>query len=109
MYHKRQLQNMKKENNTIRDYLFKVKSICDSLDAACHGIPESEQVLIILNGLTDDYESVVVVISSQKSLPELDDVYSILLAHEARLDNKRPQEHDYSINFAANNKNKIQN
>lgn len=64
MHYKRQLHNIRKENQTMGEYLAKIKTTCDLLEAAGHKISDSEQVLIILSGLNDEYEAVVAVISS---------------------------------------------
>lgn len=107
MYHKRQLQNIRKDNYSMREYLYKIKTLCDLLEAACHKVSEFEQILTILNGLSDDYEAVVAVIASNKVLTSVE-VHSILQAHEARIDNKMPQESEFTINYTTNSKNKNQ-
>lgn len=53
----------------MREYLAQVNNICNMLEAAGHKITETEQVFTILNGLSDEYEAVVAVISSQPTLP----------------------------------------
>lgn len=42
----------------MREYLTKVKALCDQL-AAGHKISDTKQVLSILSGLDDEYEIVV--------------------------------------------------
>lgn len=52
MFYKRQLHNIKKDNNNnMREYLSKVKTTCDLLEAAGHKVTDSEQIMTILNGL----------------------------------------------------------
>lgn len=77
MHHKRQLQCIKKENMTIREYLSKIKTLCDLLESAGHKVTESEHILTILNGLDNDYEAIVAVISSQETPPSLQHVHSV--------------------------------
>lgn len=89
MFYKRQLHNIKKESQNIREYLSKITTTCDLLEAAGHKISDSEQIMTILNGLSDEYEVLVATISSQKILPSIDDVHAVLLAHEARIDNNK--------------------
>lgn len=72
------------------EYLTRIKTTCDLLEAAGHKILDSEQVFIILSGLSEEYEIVVVVISSQRITPSIEDVHSILLAHKGRIDFKKP-------------------
>lgn len=88
-------------------YLSKIKSICDMLEATCNKMPKSEQILIILNGLSDVYKAVEATIAAQKEFSFMDDVHAILLSHEARIESKRSQESDFNVNYAASsNKNK---
>lgn len=48
----------------MRDYISQVNNICNMLEAAGHKVSEKEQILSILNGLNEEYEAVVAVISS---------------------------------------------
>ena len=109
MHYKRQLHNIRKDSQSMKEYLYKIKNTCDLLEAAGHKMSNTEHVLTILSGLGDEYEAVVAVISSQKTLPTIDYVHSILLAHEGRLDYKKPSDTDMSVNYASNNKNRNQN
>lgn len=70
-----------------------MKFFCDLLEVAGHKVSEIEHVLPILNGLDEEYEGVVVVISLKETSPSLQYVLSTLLAHEGKLDQKK------SINF----------
>lgn len=63
MSYKRQLQNVKKVNMNIREYLSKIKTLCDLLESSGHKVNETKQVLTILNGLDEDFEAIIVVIS----------------------------------------------
>lgn len=57
---KRQLQNLQKGNFSITDYLLRHKTIVDELSAAGHFIDESDQVTRILDGLSEEYDPVVI-------------------------------------------------
>lgn len=105
-HYKRPLQNIIKDNQPMREYLAQVNNICNMLEAAGHKITENEQVLTILNGLSDEYEAFVAVISYQLTLPSIQYVHS---THEERNDHKKPQDSDLSINYATSSKNKGQN
>lgn len=63
LHYKRQLQHIKNDNLGMREYLTKIKNLCDLLAAAGHKIPGNEQVLTILSGLSDEYEPVIVLSS----------------------------------------------
>ncbi|KAK6117460.1 hypothetical protein DH2020_048787 [Rehmannia glutinosa] len=82
-----QLQTLKKGNLPMRDYLNKVKVCCDTLAAAGQKVSEEDQMLHILSGLGNDYDSVMVSITSRVEPCSLREVYALLLSFEARLEN----------------------
>lgn len=88
MSYKRQLQNIKKDNMSIREYLSEIKNLCDLLESSGHKVSETEHVLSILNGLSDDFEAIVAVITSKESTPSVQYVSSLLLGHKGRLEQK---------------------
>ena len=49
----------------MRDYLMKMKSYFDMLSAVDHKMSETDQILAILNGLEDEYESIIAIICSR--------------------------------------------
>lgn len=69
----------------MREYLSKIKTTCDLLEAAGHIVSDTEQLLTILSGLNEEYEVVVAVISSKETLPSMQYVHSTLLAHKEEL------------------------
>ncbi|RVW30677.1 Retrovirus-related Pol polyprotein from transposon RE1 [Vitis vinifera] len=73
---------------TMRDYLTKMKNYCDLLATAGHKILNTNHILAIMQGLGDEYKSIIVVISSKKSSPSLQYVTSTLIAHEGRIAHK---------------------
>lgn len=108
MYYKRQLRGCRKENLSMRDYLTKIKTLCDQLASVDHKITDTEQVLCILGGVDDEYESFVAVISSKKVTPSIQYVHSTLLAYEERTEQKKPAILEFSANFVSNSKSKNQ-
>lgn len=73
-----------------------------------HRISENEQVLTLTNGLDEEYESLVTYLATQTNLPDIQFVYSALLAHEGRVEQRKAIQNDYSINFASNSRNSNQ-
>lgn len=65
MLYKRKLYNIRKDSLLKREYLSKIKTTCDLLEAAKHKISDTEQVLTILSGLSEEYA--VAVISSKEN------------------------------------------
>jgi len=70
---------------SISEYLTQIKTFCDLLGIAGYTVSEAEQILTILSGLSKDYELVVTVLASKKTLPNLQYVHSTLLAHKVEL------------------------
>ena len=63
----------------------KMKGYFDMLSAADHGMTDTNQVLAILNGLGDEYESIIAIICSREIPYTLQHVNSLLLSHEGRI------------------------
>ena len=59
MFYKQHIQTLKKGNLFMRDYRTKMKAYFDMLGASSHKISDSDQVLAIVNGLGDEYESII--------------------------------------------------
>ncbi|RVW74871.1 hypothetical protein CK203_054622 [Vitis vinifera] len=95
-----QMQMLKKDGLTMRDYLTKMKNYCDLLATAGHKIFRHRYILAIMQGLGDEYESVMAVISSKKSSPSLQYVTSTLIAHEGRIAHKISS-NDLSVNYTS--------
>ncbi|KAK6121394.1 hypothetical protein DH2020_044858 [Rehmannia glutinosa] len=86
MQYKLQLQTLKKGSLQMREYLNRVKSVCDLLASAGHGITDSDQVLHILSGLGPEYNPVIVSITSRLEPCSLREAHAILLSYENRLE-----------------------
>ncbi|KAL5554287.1 hypothetical protein UlMin_041688 [Ulmus minor] len=85
MFYKRQIQTLKKDSLSMRDFLMKMKGYFDMVSAADHGMTDTDQVLAILNGLGDEYESIIAIICSREIPYTLQHVNSLLLSHEGRI------------------------
>ncbi|KAL6326601.1 hypothetical protein AAG906_008463 [Vitis piasezkii] len=115
IFNQNQMQMLKKDGLTMRDYLTKMKNYCDLLATAGHKILDTDHILAIMKGLGDEYKSVIVIISSKKSSPSLQYVTSTLIAHEGRIAHKissndlyeevvaeLKEESSLSVNYAIN-------
>ncbi|KAK6116197.1 hypothetical protein DH2020_050053 [Rehmannia glutinosa] len=101
MQYKLQLQTLKKGTLSMRDYLNKIKSVCDLLASAGHGIDEPDQVLHALSGLGPEYNPIIVSITSRVERCSLREAHAILLSYENRLevsDNMSSSE-NFSVNL----------
>ncbi|KAH6787293.1 hypothetical protein C2S52_006845 [Perilla frutescens var. hirtella] len=89
MQYKLQLQTLKKDNLSMRDYLSKVKSYCDLLGSAGHRVSDDDQILHILSGLGSEYDPAMVTITSKSDSWHIRNVHDLLLSFEARLESTR--------------------
>ena len=88
-----QLQTMKKGGETMVEYLLKMKGIIDALVSIGHIVSKNDQILLVLVGLCLEYDSFVVFITSRSELLKFEDVATLLMAHETRLE----QHHHNSV------------
>ncbi|KAK1552652.1 hypothetical protein Q3G72_020893 [Acer saccharum] len=82
---KHQLQNVKKGASSINDFVLKVKTIGDNLKAAGQVVSENDLILSILHGVGSEYDTVVSMITSQRSSMTLQEAQYLLLNLEQRI------------------------
>ena len=78
------------------EYLLKIKKIVNNISTIEEFVTKEDQILYILGGLGHEYNSFVVSITSRTNTPNLDDINSLLLANESRLEQ---QTSIYKISF----------
>uniref|UniRef100_A0A803P3U5 Retrovirus-related Pol polyprotein from transposon TNT 1-94-like beta-barrel domain-containing protein n=1 Tax=Cannabis sativa TaxID=3483 RepID=A0A803P3U5_CANSA len=98
---KSQLSNIQKGNQSISDYVDKIKVLCDSLAIAGHPISDLDLVLHLLNGLGPEFDSVVSGITTRSDNVSRKEVQALLLSHETRLE-RHTTMMDLSNKMAAN-------
>ncbi|KAK6148911.1 hypothetical protein DH2020_016436 [Rehmannia glutinosa] len=86
MQYKIMLQSLKKNGLSMREYLSKMKACCDVLASAGHIISERDQVLHVLTGLSNEYDSVMVSVTSRLEPCTLAELHALLLSFEAKLE-----------------------
>jgi hypothetical protein len=74
----------KKNDLSAADYFRKIKSLASELAAADAPLRDDEIIAYLLAGLPSDYDSFVTSMTTKTEALSLDDVYSYLLAYEAR-------------------------
>uniref|UniRef100_A0A803P6J6 CCHC-type domain-containing protein n=1 Tax=Cannabis sativa TaxID=3483 RepID=A0A803P6J6_CANSA len=79
------LQSTKKGSSTIDEYILKMKGYADSLAAAGQAISDEDLALYVLGGLGQEYESVVVNLTSRSELLTLQEIQFMLHSQEVRL------------------------
>ncbi|KAL5572108.1 hypothetical protein UlMin_021705 [Ulmus minor] len=100
MFYKREIQLLKKDNLSMREYLLKMKSYFDMLNAANHSMTDTDQILALLNGLGDEYESIVAISCSREIPYTLQHVNTLILSHEDHILQKNSATNDISVNLA---------
>jgi len=73
------------DNETIEEYLCKIKGYVDELASIDVPVRHEECVDALLEGLPSDYAPVVSVIESKKHTPSIVEIEALLYGHETRL------------------------
>ena len=76
-----------------------MKSDFDMLGAANHHMTDTDHILTLLNGLEDEYESIVDIICSREIPYILKHVNTLLLSHEGCILQKHSAANDLSVNL----------
>ncbi|KAL5745917.1 hypothetical protein ACOSP7_027063 [Xanthoceras sorbifolium] len=100
---KLQLQTLRKDGSTVSDYLMKKKSLIDNLAFAGYSMSNDDKLMSILSGLGSDYNPFIISVTSVPHSYSIAEITSLLLTHEARMD-QTSQFKTLSANLAANKK-----
>nr|KYP32366.1 hypothetical protein KK1_046975 [Cajanus cajan] len=76
-------------NHSISDYLLQIQSLVNALTAIGDSASPKEHLDIVLDGLPEEYESIVSLINNRFDELSIEEVETLLLAHESRLRNSR--------------------
>jgi len=82
---KQQLRSIKKDALSVNDYILKIKTIGHTLATIGEPLNDKDLLLAILNGLNQDYETVVSLITYQMDEINLEKVQYLLSMHEQKL------------------------
>nr|KYP35013.1 hypothetical protein KK1_043971 [Cajanus cajan] len=69
----------------MEEFLLRIKALVDALASVGESVSLQEHVDVILEGLSQDYNSVISVVESKFETPSIEEVEALLLAHEMRL------------------------
>ncbi|GAU30708.1 hypothetical protein TSUD_39320 [Trifolium subterraneum] len=86
-----ELKNTKKLARSVSEYLLRIKSIINSLIAMGESISEQEQIDAILDGLSEEFNSFVMMVYSRFDNPTVEDVEGLLMLQEAQFDKFRQE------------------
>ncbi|KAF6146858.1 hypothetical protein GIB67_018511 [Kingdonia uniflora] len=81
---KHALQECKKGNSTIDEYLRTFKNICDSLGAIGCSVPDEDKSYWLLQGLGPNYESFTTTMLAKPSIPSYQEAVASLKIHNLR-------------------------
>ena len=97
------LNNLKKGSMTITEYFCKLRSVTDELAMAGSPVSSLDFVTHLISGLGQPYYPVVVYIEANVLKMSINEAYSMLLSHEARLEsNHSSAAKETKLNFTAN-------
>ncbi|KAL5773652.1 hypothetical protein ACOSP7_013293 [Xanthoceras sorbifolium] len=83
---RQQVQSIKKGGNSISDFIMKVKNIRDALMAVEENVPDRDLILSLMSSVGHEYDSVIILISSQHQTMSLEDAQFLSLMHEQRIE-----------------------
>nr|KYP69907.1 hypothetical protein KK1_009114 [Cajanus cajan]KYP69913.1 hypothetical protein KK1_009120 [Cajanus cajan] len=66
----------------MKEFLLRIKALIDALPSIGESISQQEHVDVILEGLSQDYSSIIYVIQSKFDAPSIEEVEALLLEHE---------------------------
>jgi len=79
---KQKLRSIEKDDLSINGYILKIKTISHALAAIEEPLTDKDLLLAILNGLDQDYETVVSLITYQMDDIDLEKFQYLLLMHD---------------------------
>lgn len=79
------------EDKSVDDYLVQIKALIDVLASIGDPVPDQQHIDVILEGLPQDFASVISVIESKFDSVQLEEVEALLLAHEIRSNKYKKQ------------------
>ncbi|KAL5787772.1 hypothetical protein ACOSP7_004721 [Xanthoceras sorbifolium] len=102
---RQKLQAIKKGSDSISDLVMKIKTVEDALMAASESVSKRDLLLSLVNGVGHKYDAVIVLISSQHQVMDLEEAQFLFLMHEQRIKqlNITSQINVHAIHFASNN------
>ena len=87
---KMHIQTIKKGSMSMVEYFTKIKRIADTLALAGKPVELNDFVMHVLNDLdSSDYESLITAVLAREGTITLDDLYSLLLNHKNRIEQKK--------------------
>ncbi|OVA03257.1 hypothetical protein BVC80_8621g8 [Macleaya cordata] len=103
----KELQNLRKGDSSMQDYLLRAKGLSDQLAACGNRLSISNLKQLILQGLESSYDSIVTSLQTTMTLMSFEDFQSHLLTYELRLQSQQAiLPTPATIHVASSNKNR---
>ncbi|KAK1577018.1 hypothetical protein Q3G72_018477 [Acer saccharum] len=105
---RQQLGNMKKGSSSVSEFVLKVKNVGNSLKSAGDSVTDRDLLLTVLNGVGNEFDAVVVMLTAQQNSISLNDAQYMLMIHEQRIEHLNPTaqvDPSPSANLATHNNN----
>ena len=80
-----EIQSLKKDGLTVDEYVLKLKTLVDKLSSIGEPVSNRDQLINLFQGLGAEYNSFVTSINSRVDLPTVEEVHSLLLSYDLRL------------------------
>lgn len=97
------LNNLKKGSVFVTEYFSKLRSVTDELVVPSSPVSSLDFITHLISGLGQQYHPVVVHIEANILKMSINEVYSMLLTHEARLESAQSNANkEAKLNYAAN-------
>lgn len=88
-------------NEPVAKYIGRARSLRDQLQAAGHAVDAKSVALAVLNGLPEQYSTLVTVLETQAALPSLEELQAKALLTEQRLNSEAPDHTGSNAYYAA--------
>lgn len=80
-----ELQNIKKDGLSADEYILKLRSVVDKLASIGEPVSHNDQNIYLLRGIWPQYNSFADIINARSGQPDIDEIHSLLLACDLRL------------------------
>ncbi|KAL4280713.1 hypothetical protein GQ457_03G011590 [Hibiscus cannabinus] len=94
------LRSLKKGDASMRDFVSKVKEVCDAIASCGSSISDLENIATIFNGLPGEYQLFVAVITANRDPYTLDEAVSILFDVQTQLHSFNHTEFPHTLSVA---------
>ena len=97
---KNKLSRIVKKGSTMEDYLNQFKTISDQLALASAPVDDEDLVLLVLNGLPDEYNAFKTTIRARSDPISMEDLSSLLCSESIHIESSMKQTHTAEIPYA---------